>query len=299
MNATRQPLLSAGLSSVSLLLSVAFLVSGCTADSAPEGGGTGEEPPAADDELPLVGADDDHPCGAATVADVRASNGNRLQLCSFSPGLEGFVETGPTGRDSAITTMAPERDTCALEILLATTSADVPVPRALLGGCADVSMVETATLTRTVVDGPVTTWIGDFGPSPRGNFCGASGAAQFAASGCYECNPYDDCADWCITELWGWHDRNLSGWMGEEGNIGMEHTAACVGQVRARAYYAEDAGDGWQTKIDKIINPGTSSTYGLIYHSAAIFGQDYDIRLRATSHANGGVHRHSGYFLDE
>ena len=87
--------------------------------------------------------------------------------------------------------------------------------------------------------------------------------------------------------------------MGEEGNVAMETTAACTGQVRVRAYYAEDTGDAWETKVDKVINAGTSTTYGMIYHSVAIFGQDYDFRLRANSHANGGVHRHSGYFLDE
>jgi hypothetical protein len=195
--------------------------------------------------------------------------------------------------------MAPTRGTSALEILLATTDTDVPVPRALLAG-VDRGLADTAAATRAIVDAPVVTWSGDVGAgAARTNYCGASGATSFAKNACFHCDPYDDCDDWCVTDLWGWHDRNLGGWMGEEGNVGMETTAACVGQVRVRAFYAEDSGDAWQTKIDKVIGAGTSTTYGLIYHSVAIFGQDYDIRLRAESKSGGGVHRHSGYFLDE
>jgi hypothetical protein len=275
-----------------------IVLSACAAEPPPLAGGAGEAPVACA-AAPLVGADDDHPCGAATVADVQVANGNRLQLCSFSPGVEAFVETGPTGRESAVKTMAPTRHTSALELLLATTDADVPVPRALLAG-ADAGLVDSATATRQIVDAPVVTWTGAIETGgARANYCGSAGASQFESTECFHCDPYDDCDDWCIKDLWGWHDRNFAGWMGDEGNVGIETTAACTGQVRVRAFYAEDAGDPWQTKIDKVINAGTSTTYGLIYHSVAIFGQDYDIRLRAESHSGGGVHRHSGYFLDE
>jgi hypothetical protein len=274
----------------------ALVLGGCAADAVPVGG-DGAAPVVAG-ERPLKGADDAHPCGAATVADVSALNGNRIQLCVIRPGVEAFVETGPTGRDSAVKAMAPTKHTSALEILLATTGDDVAVPRALLAG-AEKDIAETAVATRKIVDGPVTTWAGEVGSVARTNYCGAAGATQFKNAECFHCDPYDDCDDWCITDLWGWHDRNFYGWMGDEGNVGIETTAACTGQVRVRAFYAEDAGDAWETEIDKTLNAGTSSTYGLIYHSVAIFGQDYDIRLRAESKSGGGVHRHSGYFLDE
>jgi hypothetical protein len=272
----------------------------CSAQSMPSPGGEGAQPPTERAETALAHADDDHPCGDATVADVTTTNGNRLQLCSMPNGVEAFIETGPTGRASAVRASAPARPACALELLLATTTDETPVPAALLSACRDSDLAATAAFTRRVVEGPVTTYVAQADTrTPRANYCGASGASSFSSSECFHCDPYDDCDDWCITDLWGWHDRNFAGWMGDEGNVAMETTAACTGQVRVRAYYAEDAGDAWETKVNKVINAGTSTTYGMIYHSVAIFGQDYDFRLRATSESSGGVHRHSGYFLDE
>src|SRR5690349_12939044 len=98
-----------------------IVLSACSSEPLPPAGGPGVEPPTESLEAPLVGADDDHPCGAATLADVSTTNGNRLQLCAFSPGVEAFVETGPIGRASAVKTMAPTTHTSALEILPATT----------------------------------------------------------------------------------------------------------------------------------------------------------------------------------
>jgi hypothetical protein len=295
MNATRSMLTTA----VPALLALG-LSGGCAAESPTLAGGVGDAPDVSAASQPLAGADDDHPCGSATLVDVAAQNGNRLQLCRYPSGVEAFIESGPTERASAVKTLAPARPACALEVLLATTSEDVPVPRALLTGCSDASLSDAATSTRQIVDAPVLSWVPDtHAHEARANYCGASGASSFQASECFHCDPYDDCADWCITALWGWHDRNFGGWMGQEGNVAMETTAACTGQVRVRAFYAEDTGDAWETKIDKVLNAGTSSTYGLIYHSVAIFGQDYDFRLRAESFSGGGVHRHSGYFLDE
>jgi hypothetical protein len=291
MNASR--LVLAGLTSLP-----ALLLAACSADSLP--GGEGPAPAETDSAESALAADADHPCGDASIADVTTTNGNRLQLCAFGPGLEAFFESGPTGRESAVRTLAPARPACALEILLATTAADTPVPAALVAACADSDLAASATFTRRVVDGPVATYVAQPDTrTPRANYCGSSGASSFSSNECYHCNPYDDCDDWCITDLWGWHDRNFYGWMGDEGNVAIETTAACTGQVRVRAYSAEDAGDAWEIKVNKVLNAGTSSTYGLIYHSAAIFGQDYDFRLRATSESGGGVHRHSGYFLDE
>ncbi len=287
----------------SFLAALPLLLGACSA-ATPLEGGQGAPPPSGEREGALLVADDDHPCGDVPVAaDVTVANGNRLQMCVLPSGVEAFIETGPIGRGSAVKTMAPARPACGLELLVAVTGDDVPVPRALVDACTDLGIADAALATRLVVDAPVITWLGDVAGgserTPRANYCGSGGAASFQSNECFHCAPYDDCADWCVTALWGYHDRTLGGVMGEEGNVGIETTAACTGQVHVRAQYAEDTGDAWSTKVSKVLNAGTSSTYGLIYHSVAIFGQDYDIRLRAESFSGGGVHRHSGYFLDE
>lgn len=281
----------------SLLLLTAFSAAACT-DPIDIAGGTGAN--SLDTESGLIaslsGASSERPCGDQTAANVALPNGNHLALCVLAQGREVFVEQGPTATapsiDPALATPG-----CGLDLYLAHTAADAPVPAALVDACPSENRAPSLA-TRSIVANPV---IQPFEPTAGFTAYNCSAATSAFAQLCMQCQPYDDCIDWCVTARWGWHDRTMSGgsFLGEEGNVAMERNASCGGPTRVRAWEREDAGDAWGApKIDFWLPSGQRSTTGIIHHSVAIFGQDYDFRLRADS-AAGASHQHTGYFLDE
>ncbi len=282
----------------SALILTALLAPACVAATEDVVGGTGEAPLLDEDAsvAGLPGASAERPCGERTVASVALADGNHLALCVLESGRELFVEHGPMYVAPAIDAAAANV-ACGLDLYLANTAADAPVPAALVAACP-AELRPASLAARSIVDAAVLEPIAAPTTSVAYN---CSAADSTFASLCYQCSPYDDCADWCVTARWGWHDRTMSGgsFLGEEGNVAMERNASCSGSTRVRAYEREDAGDSWGTpEIDFSLSSGRRSTTGIIHHSAAIFGQDYDFRLRADS-SSGAYHLHSGYFLDE
>lgn len=284
---------------ISTLLLTAVLVPACAEAPAPEPGGTGEAPVVDEPGLvaQLTGASAERPCGDRTAANVALPNGDRLALCVLGNGRELFIEQGALGTDGWIDPDAA-RPACGLELYLANTAADAPVPAALVDACEPErrpSALDSRPIVTTSVFHPVE-------PTAYSvAYNCAAPTSTFASQYCYQCKPYDDCIDWCVSSRWGWHDRTMSfgNFLGEEGNVAMETNASCGGNTRVRAWEREDAGDAWGSPaIDFQLPSGRRSTTGIIHHSVAIFGQDYDFRLRADS-AAGASHQHSGYFLDE
>lgn len=284
---------------ISNLLLSAILIPACTDAPIDEPGGVGEGPIVDEPGLvsDLAGATEERPCGDRTAANVGLPNGDRLALCVLDDGREFFVAQGAMGTEGWIDPDAA-RPACGLELYLANTAADVAVPAALVEAC-EPQHRPAALAARAIVSTPV------IQPAPPtasyvAYNCAAPTSA-FASQYCFKCKPYDDCIDWCVSSRWGWHDRTMSfsNFLGEEGNIAIETNASCGGRTRVRAWEREDAGDAWgKPKIDFYLPSGRRSTTGIIHHSAAIFGQDYDFRMRADS-AYGASHQHSGYFLDE
>jgi hypothetical protein len=246
----------------------------------------------------LAGATDDRPCADHTVANIVLPNGNRMAFCVFGNGREVFQESGRMGQTAWFGPSAP-RPSCGLDLYLAATAADVPVPAALVDACPAEHRV-TALGTRRIVSDVVFQPVVALVAAARPNYC-AVPDTTFESQRCFHCNPYDDCIDWCVRDHWGWHDRwmSASNMLGQEGNVAIETNSSCGGNTRVRQWERDDAGDAWGAPdMDYNLASGTWDTTGFIFHSAIIFGQDYDFRLRADS-AAGAYHQHSGYFLDE
>lgn len=282
-----------------LMWSALIAVAACADAGAPAGGPGAAAPGTEDGTIErLEGASEERPCGDRTVASVALPNGNRLALCVLESGSEVIHEGGPLGRE-AFFDLRARRPACGLELFLAGTGADVAVPAALVNACPPEHQAE-GLAARTIVDAPVLQPLPVLTPTPWVNYCTVSDST-FVSQRCYECAPYDDCLDWCVSAHWGWHDRTMSfsNFLGEEGNIAIETNSSCGGTTRVRQWEREDAGDSWGTPdLDYNLGNGQWTSSGLIHHSAAVFGQDYDFRLRADS-AAGAYHQHSGYFLDE
>jgi hypothetical protein len=277
----------------------ALAVVAACAEPAPEAGGTGAQALATEDGTVerLEGATAERPCGDRTVAGVALPNGNRLALCVLDNGTEAILEQGPIGRP-AFFDLAARRPACGLELFLAGTDASVPVPAALVDACpAERPAVGLA--SRVIVDAPVLQDAAIVATAYT-NYCNVPDST-FASERCFHCDPYDDCIDWCVKDHWGWHDRTMSfsNFLGEEGNIAIETNSSCGGSTHVRQWERDDWDDLWGSPdLDYFLSSGQWTTSGMIFHSAVLFGQDYDFRLRADS-ASGAYHQHSGYFLDE
>lgn len=288
-------------------LGAAMVLSAACVDEDGDAGGPGPAPRAEAEAAPAALAN--KPCGAWTVSTLRLDHDSQLSLCVLATGVEVFVEVGRDGTPSTVEPKLAQQGRCALDFFLAFTNRDVAVPGRLLDSCAakghgaadlggrQVVRADFLDVPRSGVVGPrAASGVGALAATYTPGHC--SNPATFA-SACYQCAPYDDCFDWCVTTPWGWHARNLSAKLGEEGNVAMEKNVSCVGATRVRGWEREDVGDAWgNPEIDFMLAPNYRSTTGIIHHSVAIFGQDYDFRLRADSNP-GAWHLHSGYFLDE
>lgn len=275
-----------------------IMVAACAGTGDPAGG-VGTEPldPSDGTIADLPGASLERPCAERTVANVELPNGNRLALCVLGEGREAFVEHGPQGRE-AFFDLRGRKHTCGLDLFLRGTGADVPVPQALVDACPP-ELQAPGLAARRIVDEPVFQPIAKT-PIIAVNYCTVSDAT-FRSQRCFECAPYDDCVDWCVAEHWGAHQRTMTNpdFLGEEGNIAIETNSSCGGTTRVRQWEIEDEGDAWGTPdLDYNLGNGQWTNSGLIHHSVAIFGQDYEFRLRGDS-AAGAYHQHTGYFIDE
>jgi hypothetical protein len=129
------------------------------------------------------------------------------------------------------------------------------------------------------------------------DYCGANGASNFVRDACNDLKTTqtDELRSYyCISELWGWHDRAMT-WQlgGEEGDYGEERVAACGGSIRFRAFWRWDVGDSWITSLDVTIGSGGRYTW---YIAETGGGEDIDVRFKVDS--AGGTHRHAGLFVD-
>lgn len=280
----------------------AFVIAaGCTGASPEDGaGGKGaQELDTSDGTIDrLAGATDERPCADHTVANVELPNGNRMAFCVFGDGHEMFHESGRLGH-AAFFGPNTARPSCGLDLYLAGTPEEVPVPAALVNACPSEHRI-AALSARKIVDDAVFQPVKQLGSIPRTNYC-AVPDTTFESERCFHCSPYDDCIDWCVRDHWGWHDRwmSASNMLGEEGNIAIETNSSCGGNTRVRQWERDDAGDAWGSPdADYNVASGHWANSGFIWHSVVIFGQDYDFRLRADS-VSGAYHQHSGYFLDE
>lgn len=247
----------------------------------------------------------ERPCGEQTIAHVRLPNGNTMSFCLYGRGWI-FNEVSSVDREFYLDRMGirrPQDVMCAVDLYMAVTKADVPLPVALLEACPIDHRKRNDYHSRRIVrHGVFQKSLGDK-PTQHSHFCAPStGKAAFLAQ-CPKCDPFADCiVRGCFDPiLLGFHQHTMSNSdnLGEEGNIAMERNASCGGSTRVRGWGREDIGDPWGSpKIDFMLSNGSSSWTGFIWHSIGIFGQDYDFRMRGDSDANAG-HRHATYFEDE
>lgn len=244
----------------------------------------------------LRGATLERPCAEQTITQVQVRNGNRMSFCVFDVAKTLFVEVGLEDVGSIFDEVGIRDpfEYCAVDLYMAVTEASQPLPVELLAACPEKLRKRDDYAKREPVRGGYFETIRE---PLAANFCGSDGKAKFKAA-CPVCNPYDDCLVFCDGDPATVHQRTLSVWMGEEGNIALDKNASCGGSTRVRGWDRDDEGDAWgPPDYDFSLASGHSSTTGFIYHSGFL-GQDYDFRVRADS-KSGAFHRFGTYLEDE
>jgi hypothetical protein len=243
----------------------------------------------------LRGATLERPCAGRTVTQVQVRNGNRMSFCVLDLAKTVFVEEGLEDVGSMFDAIGIRPfEHCAVDLYMAVTEAHQPLPVELLEACPRELRRRDDYARREPVRGGYFETIRE---PLAANFCGSDGKSKFKAA-CPVCNAYDDCLLFCDGDPVGMHQRTLSIWLGEEGNIALDKNASCGGSTRMRGWDREDEGDAWgPPDYDFSVASGHSSTAGFIYHSGFL-GQDYDFKVRADSKA-GAFHRFGTYLEDE
>jgi hypothetical protein len=271
-------------------------------------------------EEALPGATVQMPCGERTIAHVQLPNRNSMSFCLYNRGLRRgfwiFNEVASDDREFYLDKIAIRRPhdlKCAVDLFMAVTEADVPLPKALLEACPVEHRKRDDYNKRRIVRGGV--FQETLGPTHHSHFCpAATGKAAFLLQVCSQlaagCAPDETCKVLCAdvipsvglapADLWGSHQHTMSNPvnLGEEGNIAMEKNASCGGSTRVRAWARDDVGDPWGfPQIDFMLANGTSSWTGLIFHGT-FFEPNFDFRMRGDS-LPGATHRHGTVFVDE
>lgn len=286
----------------------AVLLLGCamdeepTEDVTPDSGLDGEGTEPVDPE-PVPERAANEICGDATVASTRAQNGNRIVYCVID-GAEVVGELAPIGRPSAVEDLELElADTdCALDVFLATTEDDVPVPSALVASCEAKIGAAIDALGRPVIDQPVFAANPDddagAGFVPVANYCGSSGPSQFFAE---QCAPlYSSNAPrytvWCQSGAATWHQKTLGIQMGGDGNLAIGRVASCNGTTRWEALRRTNNWESWAPMVVVDVPSGWSwNTW--MSHNPSIFDPGSDFRFRGDSYGSAW-HRYAGRFED-
>jgi hypothetical protein len=244
----------------------------------------------------LRGASLERPCAERTITQVQVRNSNRMSFCVLGVAKTIFIEVGLEDIGSMFDEVGI-RDPfayCAVDLYMAVTEDSQPLPVELLDACPRELRRRDDYARREPVRGGYFETIRE---PQAANFCGSDGKSKFKAA-CPVCNAYDDCLLFCDGDPVGMHQRTLSIWLGEEGNIALDKNASCNGSTRVRGWDREDEGDAWgPPDYDFSVTSGHSSSTGFIYHSG-FAGQDYDFKLRGDSRA-GAFHRFGTYLEDE
>lgn len=248
--------------------------------------------------LPLVAAGHERPCGDDTVAVVQHESGVTLSFCELDDGVIAIGESGPEGTPSVLKQLHEEPARVCPADLFRAVAPEAVVPAALERPCDDNLELLRAPELRMQAE-PAAALVGESDPQALlGNYCGGSGPNNFNVDWCQyflDGLQGDPSSYYCINnQLWGWHDRSMSGQLGgEEGDWGEETVAACGGSIRFRAFWRWDVGDAWVTSLD--VSVGAGGWYN--WTIAEIHGsEDIDVRFRVDS--QGGTHRHAGVFED-
>jgi hypothetical protein len=291
----------------SLALCVCFIASACDPVDPAEGHDEEEtvlaEP--SDAELPLVGATADTPCGEHTIEVVRHESGSTLTFCVLDEdGVVAIGESRPMGTPSLLEEIGYHESAMCPADVLRWVAPDEDVPEELEVACDPTELRVNASLD---ADGSVETrevgmldeLASEIDPAAV-DYCANNGASLFDTNRCtslrtwYWADPLDR-SMWCITDLWGWHDRSLYGTRGDEGNYGGDTIAVCSGSVRFRAWWRWDVGDAWIGSLDSNYGTGALTSWAISYTGGL---EDIDIRFRVES-TGTGVHRHAGSFEDD
>jgi len=232
----------------------------------------------------LASASEERPCGDNTVAILRDPSGADVVFCTAG---DGVVAVGERGTREMPSVIAAQGRPCPRDLYRALAPGQ-PVPAALDFPCREAVIEERAPVAAEDTQ------------RAAGGYCSASvGPANFKKDHC-DVVPnvftpqHPGGFFYCIKDvLWGWHDRNLAGSLGEEGDGGNERVAACGGPIRFRAWWRWDVGDSWVASLDATVGAGGWWGWG-IYEMDG--GEDIDVRFRVDS--LGGTHRHTGIFED-
>lgn len=290
----------------SLALCVCFAASACDPVE-PDDGSDAEEvviAESSDAELPLVGATADMPCGDHTTKVVRHESGSTLTFCVLDEdGVVAIGESRPIGTPSLLADIGYHESAMCPADVLRLVAPDEDVPDELEVACDPTQLRTHARLND---DGSVEAHevgMADELTSPLDpaavNYCANNGASLFDT---YECEDMRDWywgnplahSIWCVTSLWGWHDRSMYGTRGDEGNVGADVVAVCSGSARFRAWWRWDVGDAWIGSLDGTYANGSLNSWEIAYIGGL---EDIDIRFRVDS-TGTGVHRHTGRFTD-
>jgi hypothetical protein len=257
-------------------------------------------------DIPLANVNQDLPCGDDTVAVLKSDAGSQVVFCAHDQGAMSVGEISMTGREILRDIGYEPRNTAPADLyrMLAPGRA-VPERLLAVSDPASPPSKQGRAVEYIEIADPILPSMDGLGQPVKplnhnyDHFCGPNGRTNFKNERCgYVSNVWcqGNCeAEWCIDIFWGWHDRSMTGTIGEEGDYGREWVAACNGNVRFRAFFRWDVGDAWATKVDVIINPG-----GLVSWSSSCIdaSEDCDVRFRSESADGVGVHRHTGHFSD-
>jgi hypothetical protein len=245
-----------------------------------------QAPPVGDETEALAAATQERPCGAKTIAVLRDHRGADVVFCSAGPGV---VAVGERGNREMPTVIGAQGRVCPGDLYRALAPGK-PVPREIDFPCVEKAIERPDGEPVLIEDTQ----------RAAGDYCSASvGPSNFKNDHC-DVVPdaftpgYDGGFFYCIKDvLWGWHDRNLAGSLGDEGDGGNERVAACGGPIRFRAWWRWDVGDSWVASLDTTVGAGGWYAWGIYEFDG---GEDIDVRFRVDS--LGGTHRHTGIFED-
>lgn len=293
------------MSSISKLAILALLVpvAACASASQPEASADPAEGPTAHDTANLA------ICGADTAASVLDADGRRLTFCVADGGREiiaeesadGMISVLPRRHPDSTTSVAQRREACALDVFLAHSPADTPVPVALKASCESrrghvvdvgarkLSAAAVLQPARNVAGlKPMTDMVSVDVNSNGTKYCNTvTGPSAFVLDFCMPlCTTFGlPCVQACTPRFWSSSLRQCA-----ETNIVLEHIVSCTGWTRVLVDARDGSGDPWSNKLDTWVGPNRHVEIFALEHGD--FGQDSDIRVRGSSEA-GATHMHA------
>ncbi len=297
--------------SLSKLAIAALLVNvaACSSAEQPEAPTLAAEEPTAQDVANLA------ICGANTAASIATADGHRLTFCVSDHGREIIAEETSDGTRSVLPRRVPgsapgiarRADECALDVFLAHSASDVPVPVALKASCelrrghvVDVGSrklsVDAVLSAMPQVEGLTTKterlFVSEDGDGAK--YCNvATGSAAFVTDFCSSlCTsfPGSPCSQACTPVNFTSSVRQCA-----ETNIVDEDIVSCSGFTRVLVDVRDSSSDPFSNRLDRFLGPNRHMFIDVF--ELGFFGQDSDIRVRATSLPGAG-HKHAFECID-